>query len=397
MVRLLIANICALLALSTGTAGAADIRIGGQVRPRFEDHSPGIDGNRDTFTSMRVRMRLSAVLDENVAAFVEMQDVRLWGEEAGTLSDFRADNLDLHQGYFELRRIGGAPLTIRAGRQAVVLGDERLVGAVNWAQQGRAFDGIRLTLLSTGWLIDLLGTRLAESSSPTHTTNGYLMAAQGQFGQPDRAGLDLYAVYNRESRGADTDQLTFGARWAAEGGAYSHHLEGAYQTGDRGGVNVAAFLVSAGAGISDPGGRIGFSVWYDFLSGDGDPADDEANVFDTLFATNHKFYGAADVFTNIPQHTGGRGLQDLAARLTASPIPRLSLAAAAHAFFSAKRGGSDSRRFGHEVDLSMKLRLRRGATLKAGLSYFYAADALADAGRLRHDTRFGYLMTDVSF
>lgn len=54
------------------------------------------------------------------------------------------------------------------------------------------------------------------------------------------------------------------------------------------------------------------TLWYDHLSGDDDPSDGTVRVFDTLFATNHKFYGLADYFLNIPVQTVGRGLQDLA-------------------------------------------------------------------------------------
>ena len=37
-------------------------------------------------------------LPKNLSAFVQIQDVRLWGSESNTLGDFSADGLDLHQG-----------------------------------------------------------------------------------------------------------------------------------------------------------------------------------------------------------------------------------------------------------------------------------------------------------
>ena len=68
-----------------------------------------------------------------------------------------------------------------------------------------------------------------------------------------------------------------------------------------------------------------------------------------------------------------------------------------HVFYAARKASGGSRRFGQEVDFSLSLPVRSSARIKAGLSYFYVADALADAGRLRHDIRFAYLLTDVSF
>jgi len=387
----------ALVVLSASPLQAADIRFGGQVRPRFESYDPGLNGNRDTFTSMRIRAHLSAVMDDGVGVLVELQDVRLWGEETNTLSDFRADNLDLHQGYFELRELGWDALSARAGRQSVKMGNERLIGAVDWAQQGRSFDGVRLSLLPAGWMLDLLAARLSESSAPGVSVNGYLMAGHLQFGRSGQGRLDLLSVYNRESKGPATDQVTVGFRWGSDGGAYAHHVEGYYQTGDRRGREVAAYMFGAGAGVSTPKDRIAISGWYDYLSGDEDLAAGKLKTFDTLFATNHKFYGYADVFTDIPSHTGGLGLQDLGARLAVSPVKAFALSVDGHLFYAARKGASDSRRFGQELDFSLSLRMRPSATLKAGLSYFYAADALADAGALRHDIRFAYLLTNVSF
>ncbi len=245
--------------------------------------------------------------------------------------------------------------------------------------------------------MDLAVFRLSESTAPGVSANGYLVAADIQLGRSATGRVDLHAVYNRESKGIPTDQVTVGFRWGADGESLRHHAEAYYQTGDRAGEDVSAYMLGAGAGVSTRTERISLSCWYDHLSGDDDPSDGKIRMFDTLFTTNHAFYGHADVFTNLPLHTGGRGLQDLAARLSIKPVRGLSLSVDAHAFFAVRKAGSDSRRLGEELDFAVRLPVRSGATIKAGLSYFYAADALADAGRLRHDIRFGYLLADVSF
>lgn len=67
----------------------------------MENRSPG-DGNWDSFTSMRVRAAIAAQLEGRVKVFIQLQDVRLFGEEGDTKGDYRADNFDLHQGYLEL-------------------------------------------------------------------------------------------------------------------------------------------------------------------------------------------------------------------------------------------------------------------------------------------------------
>jgi hypothetical protein len=56
-----------------------------------------------------------------------------------TLGDFSADNLDLHQGYVDIKRFNDSPFATHVGRQEVYLRGQRLVGAVGWTQQGRSF------------------------------------------------------------------------------------------------------------------------------------------------------------------------------------------------------------------------------------------------------------------
>ena len=83
------------------------------------------------------------------------------------------------------------------------------------------------------------------------------------------------------------------------------------QTGERTGQDVSAFLLGARAGRGFADGRAGVTLWLDYLSGT-EPGSDEVGVFETLFATNHKFYGFMDRFLAIPAHTRGGGLVDLA-------------------------------------------------------------------------------------
>ena len=70
---------------------AKEISFGGQVRPRGEFRDP-VGAGYDVLTSMRARMQMVAKLDRGVDAFVQVQDVRLWGEEGNTLGDFNANN-----------------------------------------------------------------------------------------------------------------------------------------------------------------------------------------------------------------------------------------------------------------------------------------------------------------
>jgi len=385
------------IALSVpAVVAAADVSLSGQVRPRYEYRSL-LGDTHDTFTSMRMRVGVKAALERDVGLFIQLQDVRLWGEEANTLGDFQADRFDLHQGYFELNALGGNPVSVRVGRQAIAFGGQRLIGSVEWTQQGRAFDGIRVSATPGKGKVDAIAVRLKDASAAAHTTNAYLLGAYGTVSIRPGTSADVYALYNRESGGADVDQTTFGLRLHGGQGALAYRVEGAYQAGTRAGEDVSASMLGARLGVSAREGKASLTLWYDYLSGDDDPADGKVKVFDTLFATNHKFYGYADLFLNIPDHTGGLGLQDLALKAGVSPSPSLRLSLDFHRLTLAKKGTFASGRLADEVDLTGSYRYSKEVTFVAGASRVSAKESLVLLGRVDDDVLFSYLMVNVAF
>jgi len=116
--------VAALVAALTTPGAAQELVLGGQVRPRFERKTPMSSATTD-FTSMRVRMRIEGELEGSVRVVLKLQDIRLWGEDTSTLGDFRADNLDLYQGYFDYAPNEAFSLrvnrTVRRSRSALTL------------------------------------------------------------------------------------------------------------------------------------------------------------------------------------------------------------------------------------------------------------------------------------
>lgn len=379
---------------AVGASAANEVTFGGQIRPRFEFRDPS--GGYDSFTSMRVRFRMSTELERNVGLHLELQDVRLWGEELNTLGDYRADNFDLHQAYADLKQVHDSPVSFRIGRQKIAFGGQRLIGAVEWTQQGRVFDGIKMAVAQSWGAVTAVGIRLADATSANVTASAYLGGVYVTTIAAPSATLDSYVLYNKVSNGVDTDQTTLGLRVHGKASGFAYRAEGSYQTGSRSGLDVSAFLV--GGRIGRKVGRASLALWYDYLSGDDDPTDSETRVFDTLFATNHKFYGFADVFLNIPAHTGGLGLQDVAVKASFAPVPAVTLSGHVHAFRSAKEEpATGSSRMGEEVDLTVSYKYSGNVSFVAGYSYVFTNDVLVAIGRLTDDLAFGYLMTSVSF
>ena len=388
----------ALLLLSLGasvTGAAAQVTLTGQVRPRTEIRDPSApSGGSQTFTAMRTRLAASILTQGGARGFIQLQDVRLFGEESNTLGDYSADGLDVHQAWLLLGDEARGT-SLKAGRQEVALGGERLIGAVGWAHQGRAFDGAKLRLHpSSRFRVDVLALQLSESASPLRDRDAVLWGAYGVVDSGSSHSLDLYVLTQRDrGLGEDTDQVTLGARHVGKWGALSARLEASLQTGTRQGRDVSAEMVGVRVGASDARGSVTF--WYDYLSGS-EPGSADEGTFETLYATNHKFYGFADLFTNIPTHTAGRGLQDLAVKATAPRGP-WTLAADLHRFVVAESVGLQGGHLADELDLTLSRRLPSGVALTAGFSYVFEGQALGSVRGIREDVQFGYVMLDFTF
>ncbi|GMR14086.1 MAG: hypothetical protein BMS9Abin29_2317 [Gemmatimonadota bacterium] len=376
---------------------AQEITFRGQVRPRTEFRDPAAEGAQ-SFTSMRVRVTLAALLENDVSVVIQLQDVRIFGEETNTLGDFNADNLDLHQGFIDMGRFESAPAAARIGRQEVKLGGERLVGSVGWTQQARSFDGARVRLNRDWGSVDFIGFKTAENLADKVGTDAEFVGVYATVGSIGSGALDLYGFYQRAREQVDVDQATMGARFAGSGGRIDYRAEASLQVGDRGGDDVTAFML---------GGRLGFGIgpenkgritlWYDYLSGDDTPGDGETRVFDTMFATNHKFYGFADLFLNIPVNTAGLGLQDFAIKGSLQARDDVKLGLDLHSFRLAKRGGTTTAHLGEEIDFTVTHRYSGNLGITGGLSFVIQADGLADIGRLTENSTWGYLMLNATF
>ena len=376
--------------LPPGMAGQ-EISVSGQIRPRVETHTAPVRPSYE-LTTMRLRIRVEARPEPPVRIVAEFQDVRTWGEEQSTLADYSADNLDLHQGFFDVTLNG--QWSARIGRQEIAFAGERLIGAVGWAQQGRSFDAVRTTLRTPALTIDVFGAQLTEGAGDrvgdSSLLGVYAVASGGSH------NLDTFGFLSR-SRPADTHQWTSGLRTHGRLGSLAYRVEGAAQLGQRSGRRVRAWMfgIRLGHALPQPFGNL--SLWYDHLSGDAVPSDGTIRAFETLFATNHKFYGFADLFLNIPRDTGGRGLRDLALKWSLDAPAGMSIGADFHAFRVAEGSGLGTARLAEEVDITLSYDVNSALKLTGGLSYVWGRRGLADIGRDEGHYTFTYVMTSVVF
>lgn len=380
----------------------------GEVRSRTEWDAPGGAAAADLFSMLRTRFGARVDPAAGVSLVLQLQDSRVLGTESNSRVASTVDQFDLHQGYLQLAGSWRASdLALRAGRQEIALGNERLVGTGNWTNTGRTFDGARVTATAKGaggadrWSATAFAAIMEENgrrfggvaagtpSLPDH----FVAAAHVTRGAPQKSGADVTLLYDGGARYrsfTNADRATIDARVrGAMPAGLRLELEGAAQSGVQSfvstsgvasGQRVRAWLL--GARLARNVQRTTLTLGLDALSGDDTPNDDRYTAFSTMFATNHPYYGLMDVVGDPAATTKERGLRDAFGTIALAVTPTFAPRAELHRFTLAT--GAD-RAMGSEMDLVAPIRLPANTNIELGLSLFHngsAAPALAlgDAG-----------------
>jgi hypothetical protein len=153
----------------TALTTKAQLTLTGQLRPRteFRDGYGTLkpDANQDAaFISQRTRLTLNYRYSHLIFQ-TSFQDVRLWGQDASTITVNDGSRFGIHEAWAELilsnkqdTSFKKSPLdyfAIKIGRQEIAYDDERLLGASDWLQQARRHDAIVLKALQSGWQMDI--------------------------------------------------------------------------------------------------------------------------------------------------------------------------------------------------------------------------------------------------
>ncbi len=139
------------------------LRARGEVRQGFGNLTA--EGSVPaSFVSQRSRLQFGYKWDR-IKFGITLQDVRVWGQDASTTSSADGNRLQLHEGWAEVMLANSADtsyrfkwvdqLSFKIGRQELVYDDGRLLGNVDWLQQGRRFDMALLKLQHHGWQAEL--------------------------------------------------------------------------------------------------------------------------------------------------------------------------------------------------------------------------------------------------
>ena len=384
-----VAGLICLACWSGGVNAQEKLDATAQVRYRFQTDGRDFDKatSNFSFSQLRSRLGLNFVAGENLTLFLMLQDSRIMGEEASTLTDGTGDALDMREGFMKVTEFLWNPLDMKLGRMRIKYGEERLVGYVDWHNIGRSFDGVVFTVHDSWFSADVFAFAQVEGLVFEEVGDLNVLGINWDVFKGEQHTNEAYLVWQLASPSNELNRWTAGYYINGKLGGFEYTSNGAYQGGeltpDSLKQDVQAYMLTLDLWYRFPNapGRLGVSAGVDFLSGDGNPDDLDYKVFDTLYATNHKFYGFMDYFLNIPRDTSLRGLVDSYARVLVH-LGSVPARVDFHLFQSAEdfplQNGATSRDFGFEIDVTLKHVYDENLTFLLGGSMFEPGDIFKD-------------------
>ncbi len=349
------------------------VTLGAQVRFRAEGLTGAgfKEGNNQGYLLERYRLDLGLQPLGWLGVFGEFQDSRAAHRphpDAGI-----KDRADIRQAYVRVGREDGW-WDVKAGRQRLAFGSERVIGAGEWGNTARAFDAIRVGVHHKKDRIDFFSSSVVVNSTDTwdhHKDGEDLHGVCGSFGSW-LAGAKVEPYLLR--RTGLNRSWTYGLRTAGTAGPnWSYELEALGQKG-----HEWAGTAQVRRQFSDLPGKPTILGEANYAS----------TNLDQLYPTNHGIYGVAD-------QIGRRNTQNLRSGLWIQPRKWLTLKGEGHYFWLANAraglyaasgaltvpavaGGASHTDVGPEVDLLAELRLSRHYDIGAQFGHLFPGQFLKE-------------------
>lgn len=398
--------------------------IGGEVRVRYhseENHRGlGLTGRDDDFFLTRYRMFANLRVNEYFRLYGEY----LYADSGG--ENFNNRPIEENRGEIQnlfLDTKLTENLNVRVGRQELLLGAQRLVSPLDWANTRRSFQGVRGTYKGDTWTVDgffvnpLNRNAANESKIDDANENVDFYGVYASRSDLDIGTVDAYYL-GLDNSVLDFDYHTLGSRVAGStDGGLLYEVEGGTQFGTNSpgfGDHSAAFF-TGGLGrklsICTHCGEWNPVVWfwYDYASGGDDvPAARGDDSFDHLFPLAHKYNGFMDLF-------GRRNLHDFNAQFITPVLgsKKVKLLLWYHYFrldeattpygvtlapFNAANPAGD-KELGHEIDVVFNINLNPRNNVLLGYSHFKAGDYFDTTAGVptNEDAQFFYMQYQSRF
>lgn len=388
-------------------AGGAWLSLGGHLRVRGESDWNFLGGGSgvrdDAFLLARAHLHADLHLGPSVRLFVEGRQSYANGRDLpGGIRIADRNDFDLGNAFVEVGHSGPQQrVALRVGRQELLLGRERIVSPLDWANVRRVFEGATAEwrhgpLTFGAFATHPLVVSRTRADVPDRRTTFWGSTATWQRSKSPRLVEGAVLVKSIASRGAEpfAERASIIARGVmplmvpsvlleVEGGVQRVHSVGEPSLASM----IATDVTWSRAGSWSPSVSIGF----DRASGTGARDLAQSGTWDQLYPLAHAYAGYADVL-------GRRNLVEERVVAQLSPWATVRLRVSAHAFQrtstadamydpagavlrAAGTGASD--RIGTEGDATVQWRIGRHVRLDGGGARFAPGQFMRDTGAAR--------------
>jgi len=383
---------------------AQSVTISGEIRPRYEFRHgyktliPD-DAKPAHFISQRTRLNVFFA-NETFKAYLSLQDVRAWGD-VDQLNVQDANGFGVHEAWGEIRI--SDLLSLKVGRQEVAYDDERIFGAVGWAQQARSHDAalVKLSFNETHKVDVGLGyNAMRESLFREDYTNANYKAIQWihYHGSFDNSGLSVLFLNNGIEYDSDPDPAvtdekisysqTIGARYTTVIKKITADAALYYQGGKNGGHNDLSAVYFSLNVIGNLTDAFSLGVGTEYFTGtstvDQNTSGATDHSFSPFYGTNHKFNGLMDYFF-VGNYAGQNGLVDIYVPL-ALKVKKWTFGLRPHYFLAAATVSTldqnnqviqdYSNGLGAEIDIVGQYVISRSVNIAGGYSQMFATETM---------------------
>lgn len=420
----------------------AQLSLSAQLRTRTElrdgQGAPLPHGAKPAlFTSQRTRINAGYNMYRLKFA-VTLQDVRVWGQDVSLINRTTTpDNngLMLHEAWAEIfltdTIVKNRSLSLKTGRQEILYDDQRLLGNLDWLQQGRRHDATVLKYEFKTWMAHLAGAfnQNKEGQSGTiynntpagnyaSTTNGGNMYKSMEFlyaGKKLSHGNVSFLMFADQFSKYQTDTVNNNTVKTFKAGSWGRTTTGVYFTNsfNKVGVTASGYYQFGKTATAQKLSAYLFStsVQYVFNKSlnvaagvdhtSGGSTKNTSNTFDPLYGTPHKFWGLMDYFY-AANPFGKAGLTDYYLKTRYKLSDKFLLTTDLHQFNSAKNigTGGDKKNFGQEIDMVGTYTLTKQIGIEAGYAHFFAGPLLTsptvkNVANARANANWAYVMVNI--
>ena len=319
------------------------IKFGGEYRARFEGYTGGSfkADTTDSYMLSRLKLNLTIKPTSWLTFFGEGYDARAIAKSPA-LPPFQ-NTWDIRQAYVELGGSEKQMFGLRAGRQEINFGEQRLIGGLNWANGARTFDAVRGSYHMKGFRADVFTASVVNQTDGTwdhHLQGNNLSGVYTVFDKlVANATIEPYLLWRTQPRVknevgvlANVNEKITGVRWVGklpQGFDYGAEVvdEAGYLGTDQIRAWATHFVI----------GRTTKMLWtprvfaeFNFASGDKNSKDGIRGTFDQLYPTGHDKYGLSD-------QVGWRNMKDFRTGLETKPRKNLTASVVYNDLYLASR------------------------------------------------------------